>query len=109
MHGIPKILQTRADFDMALDMARTGQADRRLVARHFRGLVDAAHKYVFDRVLAAGEAPDGTPPAFWVIEPHEMNPNRVQEKRVLDPEARLFALGYTLAEVETIINELEAA
>jgi hypothetical protein len=108
MQGIPRILQTRADFDLALDMARAGQADRLLVALHFKGLVEAAHKYVFDRALSDGEMPDGPPPEYWVIEPSETDPRRIQEKRVTDPEARLFALGYTLADVEAIINELEA-
>lgn len=109
MQGIPKILQTRADFDLALDMARRGEASRAAVAQHFRGLVEAARHYVFDRVLADGEAPDGAPPEYWVIEPTEDNPQRRQEKRTLDPEARLFKLGYSLAEVEAIINELEGA
>jgi hypothetical protein len=109
MQGIPKILQTRADFDMALDLARRGEAGRAAVARHFRGLIEAAHHYVFDRVLADGEAPDGEPPEYWVIEASESLPERRQERRVVDTNARLFQLGYTLAEVEAIVNELEGA
>ncbi|MCX8016405.1 MAG: hypothetical protein N2690_00685 [Rhodocyclaceae bacterium] len=109
MQGIPKILQTRADFDLALDLARRGEADSAAVARHFRGLIESAHYYAFDRVLADGEAPDGEPPQYLVIEPTADQPQRRQEKRTVDPSARLFQLGYTLAEVETIIHELEGA
>lgn len=109
MHGIPRILQTREDFDLALAAARSGEADKTIVAGHFKGLIEAAHYYAFDRYLADGEAPDGAPPEYWVIEPTEYQPQRRQEKRTLDPEARLFKLGYSLAEVEAIINELEGA
>lgn len=109
MHGIPRILQTREDFDMALAAARSGEADKTIVAGHFKGLIEAAHYYAFDRYLADGEAPDGAPPEYWVIDPTEDQPQRRQEKRALDPEARLFKLGYSLAEVEAIINELEGA
>lgn len=109
MQGIPKILQTRADFDLALDLTRRGEAGRDVVAQRFRGLIEAARHYAFDRVLADGEAPDGEPPEYWVIEAGEAQPERRQEKRVVDTNARLFQLGYTLAEVEAIVNELEGA
>lgn len=108
MIGIPKILQTRADFDLALDMARRGDASRAEVARHFRGLIEAAHYYTFDRHLAEGEAPDGEPPEYCVVDSAEVQSERRQEKRVVDTSARLFQLGYTLDEVQSIIDELEA-
>lgn len=106
MQGIPKILQTRADFDAALELARTGEASRAVVARCFGGLVESAHHYVYDRDLAADEAPDGVLPDYCVTEASEQNPVRRQLKRTVDPEARLFALGYSIVEVESIITEL---
>jgi hypothetical protein len=108
MHGIPRILQTRADFDLALAMARSGEAHPPIVAAHFAGLIEASRTYVFDKVLAEGEAPDGSMPAYCVLEGSEALPTRAQLKQVTDPVARLFALGYTVAEVETIITELGA-
>lgn len=108
MQGLPQILQTRADFDLALQHARDGEVSAAAVARHFAGLAESAHRLAFDRVLAVGAAPDGGPPGFWVIEAGEQDPLRRQLKRAVDPAARLFALGYTLAEVLTIVTELES-
>jgi hypothetical protein len=56
MQGIPKILQARADFDMRSISPAAARAGRAAVARHFRGLIEAAHHYVFDRVLADARA-----------------------------------------------------
>lgn len=108
MQKIPKILQTRADFDLALSLARSGSESKSVVARHFAGLVESAQHYAFDRVLAAAEAPDGALPIYCVTEASDQDPVRRQLKRVVDPDARLFALGYTLPEVQAFITELEA-
>jgi len=108
MQGIPKVLQTRDDFDLALTLARAGEASASVVARHFVGLVESAHHYAFDRVLLDTEAADGAPPIFCVAEATDQDPVRRQLKRTIDPAARLLALGFTLVEVQTIITELEA-
>lgn len=110
MQGLPKILQTREDFDLALEMARAGETSALSVANHFTGLVESAHSFIFDRALAASEAADGALPDFCVTEATEQDPVRRQLKRTVDPNpnARLFALGYTLAEVQSIIAELES-
>lgn len=108
MQGLPKILQTREDFDLALLMARAGEASASVVARHFTALVESAHHFVFDRVLSAAEVPDGTLPNYCVTEATDQDPVRRQLKRAVDAQARLFALGYTIAEIQTIITELEA-
>lgn len=107
MQGVSKILQTRADFDSALDLARSGEAPPRTVAAHFAGLIESAHHYVYDRDLSDGEAPDGVMPDYCVTEATEADPVRRQLKRVVDPAARLFELGYTIGEVQAIITELE--
>lgn len=108
MQGLPKILQTRDDFDLALELARAGEASASTVARHFTGLVESAHSFVFDRVLLDAEAADGVLPDFCVTEATDQDPVRRQLKRTVDPDARLFALGYTLADVQSIITELES-
>lgn len=108
MQGLPKILQTRDDFDLALAFARAGEVSKSLVARHFAGLVESAHHYAFDRVLLATEPADGAMPIFCVTEATEHDPVRRQLKQVIDPDARLFTLGFTLPEVQAIITELGA-
>lgn len=108
MQGLPKILQIREDFDLALTLARAGEVSKSLVARHFAGLVESAHHYAFDRALLATEPADGAMPIYCVTEATEQDPVRHQLKRVVDPDARLFLLGYTLPEVQSIITELES-
>jgi hypothetical protein len=108
MQGIPKILQTREDFDLTLALARAGEAHKPAVAKHFAGLAESARHYVFDKILAAQEPPTASMPAYCVIEASEQDPARRQLKLAVDPQARIFALGYTLAEVESIITELGA-
>lgn len=105
MQGIPKILQTRDDFDSALNLARSGDAPRVTVAKHFAGLAESAQHYVFDKSLAAEEPPTGPMPDYCVIEASEQDPVRRQLKLSTDLQARLFELGYTLAEVASIVNE----
>ena len=108
MHGIPKILQTREDFEQLLNLARAGNASCATVSRHFAGLAESAKHYVFEKVLAADESPTGAMPDFCVTEASAQDPVRRQLKLSIDPQARLFALGYTLAEVASIVNELGA-
>lgn len=108
MQGIPKTLQTREDFDLVLALARAGEAHKPSVAKHFAGLTESAHHYVFDKTLTAQGLPTGPMPAYCVIEATEQDPVRRQLRLAVDPQARIFALGYTLAEVESIITELGA-
>lgn len=108
MHSIPRILQTRTDFDEALRMARSGEAHPPVVATHFTGLLESSKHYVFDKLLTEGVEPDGGMPAYCVLDATEQTPSRAQLVQATNPEARIFSLGYTVAEVETIITELGA-
>jgi len=108
MQKIPKILQTRSDFDLALALARSGAESKSVTCNHFAGLIESAHHYAFDRVLLAAELADGAMPTFCVTDASEHDPVRRQLKQVIDPDARLFALGFTLPEVQAIITELGA-
>lgn len=107
MHGLPNVLQTRADFDAALALAADGEVDKASLAQHFAGLIEATKRYSFDRILADGEEADGDMPEFCVTEASERDPVRRQLKIETDTVARLFVLGYTIDEVETIIKDLE--
>lgn len=107
MHGIPKYLQTREDYDRAAEMAR---ADRSLAAkalRHFHGLLASRFAYEFDRDLGVDESPDGEAPDYLVM-PEGDDAPRSQLIRREQATARLFALGYTVAEVEAVVSELES-
>jgi len=107
MNGIPRILQTRADFDFALNSAIAGEVDKHLVISIFVGLIESSKKYVFDRALTADELPDGDSPIYYVIEPTDTDLVRRQIKLVADKSSRLLALGYSISEVNAIIKELE--
>lgn len=107
MYGIPVVLQTRADFESALEAANAGEIEKAKVASRFAGLIEASKVYVFDRILADGEAADGALPAYCVAEASEQDPVRRQLKLATDDQARIFQLGYTVEEVENIIKQLE--
>lgn len=111
MYGIPKILQTRADFDFCLVAAKSGEANPHDVLKHFRGLISSAQTYVFDKTLTADEPPSGMQPDYYVSEQKDETTGdtiRTQSRLKIDQSARIFSLGYTITEVTTIITELEA-
>jgi len=107
MHDIPHTLQTRADYDRALEMARTGAVQPGRAAPHFAGLLASRFSYEFDRELTEDEQPDGEAPEYLIIEDSE-DQSRRQLVRREQPTARIFALGYSVAEVEQILEELES-
>lgn len=111
MYGIPKILQTRADFDFCLVAAKSGEANPHEALQHFRGLISSAQTYAFDKILTADEPPSGEQPDYYVSEQKDETTGgtiRTQNQLKIDPSARIFSLGYTITEVTTIITELEA-
>lgn len=111
MYGIPKILQTRADFDFCLVAAKSGEANPHDVLQHFRWLISSAQTYVFDKTLTADEPPSGVQSDYYVSEQKDETTGdtiRTQSRLKIDQSARIFSLGYTITEVTTIITELEA-
>lgn len=108
MYGIPRILQTRADYERCHALALAVAADPAAMRRHWQGLKNGARHYVFDRHLDAEQAPDGPAPDYLVIEPAEEGEPRRQMKLVDDPSARMHALGYDLAQIDQKIAQLEA-
>ena len=108
MKGLPKLLQTREDFNEALALAETDKSIAHALANQFKGLLESSYKYEFDKNLAENELPDGELPDFVVVEKNdEQNIKRHQLKRVIDENARLFSLGFDVATVTIIINKLE--
>ena len=110
MYGIPKILQTRADFDFCLVAAKSGTANPHDALQHFRGLISSAQAYVFDKTLVANEPPSGKQPDYFVSEEKDEEAGeivRTQYRMGTDNSARIFSLGYTIDEVTAIITDLE--
>lgn len=107
MHGIPKYLQTREDYDRAAQIAHVEKSLAHQALRHFQGLLSSRFAYEFDRELAVDEAPDGAAPDYLVIPESDDSPRRQLVRRE-QAGARIFALGYAVAEVEEIISELES-
>jgi len=107
MHGIPKYLQTREDYDRAVDLARSDRTLAPKALRHFQGLLAGRFAYEFDRELAADDVPDGAEPDYLVLPESDDSPRRQLVRRE-QAGARIFALGYAVAEVEEIISELES-
>lgn len=107
MINTPKALQTKQDFDRALASAQEDLSQKAIVVKHFKGLIEGAYQYDFDRNLGETEEPDGIMPDYFVVEASEDTP-RHQLRRVENPSARIFQLGYTISEVQAIIDQLEA-
>lgn len=115
MQGVPRFgLRTRADFELLQSLALQGQLRPRCIAtlqRHWQGLLAGRWTYVHDRDLAAGESPDGGLPEYLVTESEDETTGeqrRVQLKRTEVPTATIFRLGFTVADVEQAIADLEA-
>jgi len=102
----PKTLQTRADFDAAISLAATEPSEKPTVLNHLKGLIEGAYQYNFDRNMTEEESADGSFPDFWVVEASEET-QRHQLKREINPTARIFKIGYSILDVQQIINELE--
>ena len=115
MQGVPRYgLRTRADYDLLQGLATQGEIRPQGVAtlkRHLEGLLAGRFTYVYDRDLADGESPDGDMPDYRVlnVEDEEAGTTRrVQMQRIESPQANIFRLGFTVAEVEQAITDLES-
>lgn len=127
MHGFPKVLKTKQDFERchervpseAIDNAKKIGAWNGLLSGRYKhmftkgkmlaawqALLDSRFKYVFDRTLAEDEDPDGPEPDYRVVEDDGLG--RRQYKLVEDKSARIYKLGFSADEIENKKSELEA-
>jgi hypothetical protein len=106
MHGFPRKLATRHDYERLHAAAVDGQANRVEMLRRWRSLLATRQHYVFDRTLATEEQPDGTEPEYRVLDDDEGE--RSQFRLTDAPNALITRLGYSAADVEMKITELEA-
>lgn len=109
MHGIPKRLMTKADFDNIQKAVQNDEIPATEAVARLRALIDTQDKYVFDRLLSADETADGPEPDYRVVEDERDGVSeRVQFKRTADTNCAMVRLGYTQVDVEAKITLLEA-
>lgn len=108
MRGFPKHLNTREDYDLVHAAVLAGElpADKLLAA--YDALLNTRQHYVFDRTLAADEPADGNKPGYRVMAegPENGTTQRTQYKLVDNPDARLYQLGFAVADIEALEEEI---
>lgn len=109
MYGYPKVIRRKADVEFLMQYLGSSWATAENVERglsFLRGLKDD-QVYVFDRVLAEAESPDGPEPDYLVLV--QEDGARHQMRRETDPQALIHRLGFTEADVDQMIMTVEAA
>lgn len=111
MQGYPKHIATRQDVEHLMGYLGTPFAtpENKAKGRAFlQGLLDARQHYVFDRVLADGEAAGGTEPTYRVLDGQGENQNERHQFILTDnPQARIHRMWLTAAEVEGWIAQID--
>lgn len=109
MISIPATLNTREDFDNAHAHALAGHGVSRM-RQHWQSLIDSQKHYVFDKTLSATANPTGPEPDYVVRETtlEDGTTERHQFALVDNPNAKIHAIGFSDAEAQAKIAELEA-
>lgn len=109
MRGFPAHLNTKQDYLSVHQLVLAGELPREELIAHYDALLNTRHEYVFNRLLAHGEEPDGPEPIYRVMEEENADGStvRAQYKLVENPDARLFRLGFSVEEVGSLIEEVE--
>lgn len=110
MYGYPPTINTRHDVEYLVGYLGSKWATEANVERglnFLRGLRDNTHAFVFDRVLEEGEQPDGAEPDYRVME--DEDGQRHQYRLEENPRAPIFRLGFTVEEVDALIDTIEGA
>lgn len=102
MIGFPKHLNSKQDYENIVK--DFGYCDE--VKAAYQALLATNKHYVFDRELTDGEEPDGSEPEYKVMseELPDGTVKRVQYRLVDNPNSKLKQLGFTIEEVEEVIN-----
>lgn len=103
MIGIPRVLQTKADFDDMEAMVKLGEVRASDLAKHYKGLLECRYTYVFDKILN-GDADGDMPDYCHTVDPE--SGQTTQLKRIEDPSARAITLGFTWDYIESRIKSL---
>lgn len=108
MYGYPKRINTRQDAEYLVGFLGTQWATRENVEqglKYLKGLRDNWRAYVFDRDLGENEEPDGSEPDYRVME--DEDGVRQQYRLEENPSAPIFRLGFTVKEVQGLIDQVE--
>lgn len=108
MYGYPKTIATKHDVDVMMSYlgSKWATGENKVRGLSFlNGLIDGRKSYVFDKVLADGETPTGGAPDYLVLT--QEDGTRRQMKLADDPAARIYRMGYTVAEIEVLIATVQ--
>ena len=102
MRGFPKVLNSKKDYENVInDFGYTSK-----VKRAYQGLLNTAKKYKFDKELAAESDRTGPEPEYKVMTQEEEGTETIVQYKLVDnPNGKIFKLGFTIDEVQEVINQ----
>ena len=102
MRGFPKVLNSRQDYEnIVSDFGYTAK-----VKRAYQGLLNTAEKYEFDKELAAESERTGPEPEYKVMTQEEEGTEKIVQFKLVDnPNGKIFRLGFTVNEVQEVIDQ----
>jgi len=103
MKGFPKKLNSKEDYQNIID--DFGYTDE--IKRAYQALLDTDNHYVFDKELASESDRTGPAPDYKVLKEKEMDgTEKIMQYELIDnPNSKLKELGFTVSEVEEVINK----
>jgi hypothetical protein len=102
MRGFPKVLNSRQDYkNVVNDFGYTAK-----VKRAYEGLLNTAEKYEFDKELAAESDRTGPAPEYKVMTQEEEGKEKIVQFKLVDNlNGKIFRLGFTVEEVQEVIDQ----
>jgi len=102
MRGFSKVLNSRQDYEnIVSDFGYTAK-----VKRSYQGLLNTAEKYEFDKELAAESDRTGPAPEYKVMTQEEEGTEKIVQFKLVDnPNGKIFRLGFTVDEVQEVIDQ----
>jgi hypothetical protein len=102
MRGFSKVLNSRQDYENVInDFGYTPK-----VKRAYQGLLNTAKKYEFDKELAAESDRTGPEPEYKVMTQEEEGEEKIVQFKLVDnPNGKIFRLGFTVDEVQEVIDQ----
>ena len=102
MRGFPKVLNSRQDYEnIVSDFGYTEK-----VKRAYQGLLNTAEKYEFDKELAAESDRTGPEPEYKVMTEEEEGTEKIVQFKLVDnSNGKIFRLGFTVDEVQEVIDQ----
>lgn len=99
MKGIPKVLSTKADYMNILALFSADEC-----RPHFKKLLNSRYHFVVEGELLEGDDGITDKDHKVTMEVTENGVTRYQMVRVENPNAKLFKIGFTVSEIESILQ-----